>query len=170
MKMTKPQIHGSEHSEPIVQTEQNLRERLKQLMGDDALGLIDLELPSSTSQNEAREKHNARTARYKRAKALDLAPDSEAIRQAASNILFTLLLTNHLASKTILNSTVGELEEAGYNREQSEAALMRLLASHQQLRTAWQTRSRQKLGRAVIKQLRIVAKQRQSTAPGEVTG
>lgn len=168
--MTMPKSDGSEHSEPIFQTEQNLRESLKQLMGDDALGLIDLELSSSTNQNEAREKHNARTARYKQAKALDLAPDSEAIRQAASNILFRLLLAKHSASETILKRTVGELEEAGYDKEQSKAALMRLLASHQQLRAAWQTRSRQKLGRAVIKQLRIVAEQRRSTAHGDVTG
>jgi hypothetical protein len=131
-----------------------LRKRLQALLGDDALAYVDLELPTQSAPDEARKKHNARTASYKQSQALQLAPDSEAIRQATSNVLLGMLLANGPATESIFIRSMLELTEAGYDKEESKAALLRLLSSYGDLRQAWQRRTRQKLGRAVIKQLR----------------
>lgn len=67
-----------------------LRQRLQALLGDDALANVDLELPIQPARDEVRAKHNARTARYKQTQALQMAPDSEAVRQATSNVLLSV--------------------------------------------------------------------------------
>lgn len=131
-----------------------LRKRLQALWGDDVFAYVDLELPTQSVPDEARKKHNARTASYKQSQALQLAPDSEAIRQATSNVLLGMLLANGPATESIFIRSMLELTEAGYDKEESKAALLRLLSSYGDLRQAWQRRTRQKLGRAVIKQLR----------------
>ncbi len=131
-----------------------LRKRLQTLLGDDALAYVDLELPAHPNRDEAREKHNARTASYKQAQALQLAPDSEAVRQATSNVLLSMLRANGPATDSIFIRSMMELSEAGYDREESKAALLRLLGTYRERRAAWQRRTRQKLGRAVVKQLR----------------
>jgi hypothetical protein len=131
-----------------------LRKRLQALLGDDTLAYVDLELPPQPAPDKAREKHNARTASYKQAQALQLAPNSEAIRQATSNVLLSMLLAHGPATEAIFIRSMLELTAAGYDQEESKAALLRLLTTYPERRTAWQRRTRQKLGRAVVKQLR----------------
>ena len=139
---------------PPKQDSASLRKRLQALLGDDALAYVDLELPTQPAPDEARKKHNARTARYKQAQALQLAPDSEAVRQATSNVLLNMLLANGPATEAIFIRSLLELTDAGYDKNQSKAALLWLLATYQERRGAWHKRTRQKLGRALVKQLR----------------
>lgn len=152
--MTDTQNAGNGVARRAHQDAAELRERLRELVGDDALAYVDLELPPQPAPDEARKKHNARTAHYKQVQALHLAPDSEAIRQATSNVLLSLLLANGPATESIFIRSMLELTEAGYDKQESKAALLRLLRTYGKRRAAWQRRTRQKLGRAVVKQLR----------------
>ena len=136
------------------QSPEDLRKRLQALMGDDALTYLDFELPAKLPPDEARKKHNARTARYKRAQALQLAPDSEAVRQATSNVLLGLMLDAEKSSSSLFILSMKELIAAGYDQEASRASILRLLGSFEERKTAWQRRTRQKLGRVVIEKLR----------------
>lgn len=146
--------HPDEGSNSNTTDPDELRRRLRLLMGDDALAYIDLELPTQPGPDEARERHNARTARYKHDQALQLAPDSEAVRQATSNVLMRLLLANDADSPDLFRRAMQELIDAGYDQEEGRASLLRLLTTYKERRRAWQTRTRQKLARAVVKQLR----------------
>lgn len=136
------------------QSPEDLRKRLQALMGDDVLTYLDFELPAKLPPDEARKKHNARTARYKRAQALQLAPDSEAVRQATSNVLLGLMLDAEKSSSSLFILSMKELIAAGYDQEASRASILRLLGSFEERKTAWQRRTRQKLGRVVIEKLR----------------
>ncbi len=137
-----------------TETEDDLKDRLRTLLGDNALAYVDLELPPATPPDEARKRHNARTARYKHAQALQQAPDSEAVRQATSNVLLSLLLANGPDGPALFRRAVKELTDAGYDQKESRHSLLRLLATYQERRTAWQRRTLQKLGRALVRQLR----------------
>lgn len=141
-------------SPKVAQTPETLRKRLQALMGEDILAYIDFELPPKQPPDEAQKKHAARTARYKQKKALQMAPDSEAVRQATSNVLLDLILDAEKASTRLFIRSMEELIEAGYDQEESRAAILRLLSSFPDRRAAWHRRTRQKLGRAVIQQLR----------------
>ncbi|MCP8885031.1 hypothetical protein NIM87_16100 [Devosia sp. XJ19-1] len=131
-----------------------LRKRLKVLLGDDALAYVDLDLPNQPARDEAREKHNARTAHYKQTQALQLAPDSEAVRIAASNVLLTLVRDKGDAAAILRALSIRELLEAGYDEAEGHIAFQRLMDELEDLRAAWYLRTRQKLSRAVVKQLR----------------
>ena len=137
-----------------AQTPETLQKRLQALMGEDILAYIDFELPPRQPPDEAQKKHAARTARYKQAKALQMAPDSEAVRQATSNVLLDLILDAEKASTRLFIRSIEELIEAGYDQEESRTAILRLLTSFAERRAAWHRRTRQKLGRAVIQKLR----------------
>lgn len=140
---------------PATHDPAELRKRLQALLGDDTLAYVDLDLPTQSAPDEARKKkHNARTASYKQAQALLLAPDSEAVRQATSNVLLSVLLANGPYGPDLFRRALRELIDAGYDLEESRDSLLRLLSGYGDLREAWQRRTRQKLGRAVVKQLR----------------
>lgn len=128
--------HADEGSNSTTTDPDELRRRLRALMGDDALAYIDLELPAQLAPDEVRERHNARTALYKQNQALQLAPDSEAVRQATSNVLLGLLLSNGPATDSIFIRSLLELTEAGYDKEESKASLLRLLTTYKERRQA----------------------------------
>lgn len=151
--MTDIEYTGNGRAKSLATDPAALRKRLQALMGDDALAYLDLELPAQHAPDEAQKKHNARTAKYKATKALQLAPDSEAVRQATSNVLMSLLLANGLASPNLFRRSMQELVDAGYDQEESRTSLLRLLATFGERKQAWQRRTRQKLGRAIIEQL-----------------
>ena len=130
-----------------------LRKYLQALLGEDALAYVDLELPTQPAPDEAKKKHNARTASYKQAQALQLAPDSEAVRQATSNVLLSVLLANGPDGPDLFRRALRELIDAGYDLEESRNSLLRLLSGYGDLREAWQRRNRQKLARAIAKEL-----------------
>lgn len=119
-----------------------LRERQRELIGD-GLEFLDLHLPEYGSA-KARAKHCARTARYKKEQILNGAPDSEAVRIAASNVLLTMVRDSDEAA-ILRTLTTRELSKAGYNDEQGEIVFQRLLDDLDDLRVAWHRRSRQKM-------------------------
>lgn len=143
----------NDHTKPAREDSAALRNRLRNLMGDDALSYLDLQLPEQRASDEAQKKHNARIAQYKANKALQLAPDSEAFRQATSSILLGWLLANASASPSLFRRSMQELVDAGYDQEESRTSLLRLLATFDDRKQAWQRRTGQKVGRAIIKQL-----------------
>lgn len=133
-----------------------LKQRLRVLMGEDALAYLDLNLPERESPTEAQKKHAARTARYKQEKALQMAPDSAAVQQAVSFAVFGLISRQPEWSRGLFEHAIKELHDAGYDAEESKAAFLRLLASVDERRTSWQRRSRQRLAAKVIEQLRAL--------------
>jgi len=151
--MTNIENAENDHGKAAPKDAAALRKRLRDLMGDDALAYLDLQLPEQHAPDETQKKHNARTAQYKANKALQLAPDSEAVRQATSNILLGLLLANGPASPNLFRRSMQELVDAGYDQEESRTSLLRLLATFDDRKKAWQRRTRQKLARAIIKRL-----------------
>lgn len=153
--MTDTENTGSDPADAtLAYTPEGLRKRLKALLGDDALAYIDFESPPKRPPDEARKKHNARTARYKQTKTLQLAPDSTAVQQAVSYAVFGLMSRQPQWSKSLFELTIKELFDAGYDAEESKAAFLRLLASVDERRTTWQRRSRQRLAAELIEQLR----------------
>lgn len=119
-----------------------LRERQRELIGD-GLEFLDLHLPEHGAA-KAKAKHSARTARYKKEQILNGAPDSEAVRLAASNVLLTMVRDSEEAA-ILRTLTTRELSKAGYNDEQGEIVFQRLLDDLDDLRVAWHRRSRQKM-------------------------
>lgn len=119
-----------------------LRERQRELIGD-GLEFLDLHLPEHGA-TKAKAKHSARTARYKKEQILNGAPDSEAVRLAASNVLLTMVRDSEEAA-ILRTLTTRELSKAGYNDEQGEIVFQRLLDDLDDLRVAWHRRSRQKI-------------------------
>ena len=132
----------------------DLETKLRHLLGNDALAYVDLQFPDRTEDNEAQKKHNARTARYKKSRALNLAPDSEAVAQACTYFLLRFISKGGESSVKVLTRVVNELSEAGYNQEESRASILRLVHDVDARESSWQLRSRQRLGRQVIEALR----------------
>lgn len=113
-------------------------------------------LPLSPQPDQARRKHNARTVRYKEAEALRGAPDSEAVRQATSNVLLSIMGLGGESAKGLLTLAMKELIEAGYDQEESRASILRLLADRDELAGNWKRRTRQKLARVVMAKLQAM--------------
>lgn len=134
-----------------------LKERLRSLMGDDILAYIDrTDLDLQTASIETRQKHNARTANYKFTQAAMGAPDSEAVRIATSNVILELIARNGDSSKDLFQMAWKELVQAGYDQDQSNKSIRRLVADQDELKRNWQKRTRYKLGQVIIKQLRAM--------------
>lgn len=140
-----------------------LKAKIRDLLGDDALAYADLQLPQRTGNDGARRKHNMRTARYKTEKALRLAPDSEAVSQACAYTVFTLLGGSGSSTERLLGWILDDLAAAGYDREESEAAILRLKQSASDRKAIWQKRTRQRLGRKAMDALRAAQRPEQRT-------
>jgi hypothetical protein len=140
--------------ESSTKTEIELKTQLRQLLGGDALAYVDLQLSDRTDGSDAQKKHNARTARYKKSQAMNLAPDSEAVTQACSYILLELIGRGGKSSGDMLIWTMKELIAAGYDQEESRASILRLIRNVDARKVSWQRRTRQRLGRQVIEALR----------------
>jgi hypothetical protein len=137
-----------------AKTATDLETKLSQLLGDDALALIDLQLPDQVNGSEAQKKHNARTARYKKSRALNLTPDSEAVAQACSYILLGVMSRGGKSSGDTLIRIMKELIAAGYDQEESRTSIIRLLTDVDARKSNWRLRTRQRLARQVTEALR----------------
>ncbi len=133
---------------------EDLEAKLLALLGGDALKLIDFQYPDHTGDADAREKHNASTAQYKRSQAASLTPGSEAVGQACAFIAQTLMKGSSETSNWIFSKIVRELVEAGYDQEQSQIVVRRLKVGVTKRKVAWRHRARARLGHILVEELR----------------
>lgn len=101
--------------------------------------------------------------RATRHKTLRLAPDSEAVSQACAYTVFTLLGGSGSSTERLLGWILDDLAAAGYDREESEAAIQRLKQNASDRKAIWQKRSRQRLGRKAMDALRAAQRPEQRT-------
>lgn len=137
------------HSELLA-----LREKLAGLVAGDIEVVIDFEMPPPAGSTKSVAAHRARTAQYKSHQVLALAPDSQAIAQACSYLVLRSLSRNTSVAPELRERLIKILVSAGYQRNQIEATLGRLLIDVDRRQSMWQRGQVRKLSSALAAAIR----------------
>ena len=133
-----------------------MREKLARLVADDLHAVIDFEMPEPAGSTKAAAAHRRRTAYYKNAQLVALAPDSQAVAQACTYLVLLQLETQGNTAPAFRRFLIDTLIAAGYERGQVECTLDRLAVGVARRRTRWQRGQVRKLSSALAKAIRVL--------------
>lgn len=137
------------HSELLA-----LRGKLARLVTDDLEAVIAFEMPEATGSTKAAVAHRRTTAHYKSQQLIALAPDSQAIAQACAYLVLRSLNSKSKVAPGLFERLADILTGAGYQRDQIEATVRRLLDDLDRRQTRWQRSQVRKLSSALAEAIR----------------